>query len=131
MKVPSNSGNPALFVVPESDTPHEARKYSRTASFACLGKALRACGTSRAGEANQAGLPNIMGQVNGAKEVRIADATGCFTALNRYDSGMAGTQGSDYHNFSMDASLSSPIYGNSDTVMPKSVNYAIIIYLGS
>ena len=87
---------------------------------------------SRAGEANQAGLPNIMGQVNGAKEVRINDnATGCFTALNRDESGLGDVQGTNYHSFSMDASLSSPIYGNSDTVMPKSVNYAIIIYLGS
>lgn len=75
-------------------------------------------------------MPNITGKVFGTKEFRISNATGCFTALDRSQSGFGDVQSSDYHNFTLDASLSSQIYGNNDTVMPASVNTPIIVYLG-
>lgn len=75
-------------------------------------------------------MPNITGTVAGAKEFRISTATGCFTMQNRGQSGWGNTQGSNYHGFNLDASLSSPIYGNSDTVTPASVNVTCVIYLG-
>ena len=78
----------------------------------------------------EAGLPNITGQVRGGKEFRVTETTGCFESTNPGGSGMAPEGSYNDHGFTIDASLSSPIYGNSDIVMPASVNVSIIIYLG-
>lgn len=73
------------------------------------------------GTIKEAGLPNITGHFTGSKEVRISNAVGCFTASNKSQSGQASVSGSDSHTVNFNASLSSPIYGNSSTVQPPAI----------
>lgn len=89
-------------------------------------------GTTAAGQygaAVQAGLPNITGQFGAVKSYKQPTTTGAF--------GYAGQGTADvgdyadtprYENlYGFDASLSSPIYGASDTVQPPHVKYPWVI----
>lgn len=89
------------------------------------------CGqAAQLGNYMPAGLPNITASVNGAKEVRLSDYTGAFySETSKSQSGTANVSGSDYHNLYLDASRSSSIYGNSDTVQPKAVKYRAMVQL--
>ena len=71
------------------------------------------------GKAYNAGLPNITGWVNTAAQ--LGGAVGAFSveSADQYFSGQA-QNGSDALRF--DASASSSIYGNSDTVQPEAVS---------
>lgn len=77
-----------------------------------------------AGTYNSAGLPNITGDVTGIE----MNANGAFAIVNdnvQYAGG--DTIGATAI---FDASRSNPIYGNSTTVMPESINIPVIVYLG-
>lgn len=74
----------------------------------------------------EAGLPNINGEANAQNNgygfIHIYDnnsVTGCFKAGTSQNSTWAGTNRVGY-SLGFDASLASPIYGNSDTVTPLS-----------
>ncbi len=91
---------------------------------------MRACSqVKEIGQTIDAGIPNIVGALEGGPDNSIGYATGAF----RTDGNTSGTtEGSRFYfnNVSFDASRCSQIYGNSNTIMPASVNIPIIIYLG-
>lgn len=70
------------------------------------------------------GLPNITGEVYGDEVTRDTNVTytGAFSATGKNGNFAGG--GYNYflpNGFKLDASVSSPIYGNSTTVQPKSI----------
>lgn len=81
------------------------------------------------GAIKDAGLPNITGSLK-TYDYKTGTATGAFTREvgNANESFMAdSTSNQPYVHYDLDASLSSSIYGNSDTVQPPAVclNYII------
>lgn len=83
------------------------------------------------GQAVQAGLPGLTGSFTFDRVEKVSGAQGAFTSTRRTDIGSnsysfpAGTQVG--HTIGFDASLSNPIYGNSDTVQPSHVKYPWVI----
>lgn len=77
-----------------------------------------------AGSKTDAGLPNITGELGGIEMV----AHGAFLITNPNVAYSGGDSTGTIASF--DASRSSPIYGNSDTVQPNSTNIPVMIYLG-
>lgn len=71
-----------------------------------------------AGTIVEPGLPNITGAFTGTDEFRIGPTEGAFTASNPSKSSIGTEYGANNHTINFDASNSSPIYGNSDTVQP-------------
>lgn len=82
------------------------------------------CGNTEFGYV-EAGLPNITGTIRGNKEIRLYYSTGCFNLYDYGEAGQGNVLGNTYRGFNLDASLSSPIYGNSETVQPPAVNVRI------
>jgi len=85
-------------------------------------------GSDTVGTEKEAGLPNITGHLYNIKAPNNGSADGAFTLIkhtNAQDGGTASSWG--YTNFSFDASRSSAIYGNSDTVQPPAVTMKYII----
>lgn len=79
---------------------------------------------SELGNIVTAGLPNISGDVGGYS-IASKGSSGCFTSTRGSAGfGSAATAVLTSH---MDASLSSPIYGNSNTVQPQSIK--ILFYV--
>ena len=70
--------------------------------------------------------PNITGKVGGSKEVRLTSSNGAFSLNGRGQSGQSTVTGNDYHEFLLDASLSSSIYGKASSLQVAS-GYALII----
>lgn len=94
--------------------------------------------TNAFGTANTAGVPNIVGGWEDLHvpivEVPALDKSGAITAhsVAFVNSSLSpGGTGYVWDGVSFDASRSSAVYGRSSTVMPASVNYPIIIYLGN
>lgn len=74
----------------------------------------------------EAGLPNITGSFYALQFTSIPQPTGCFSyGTNQNNQGFdhGNSQGSQF--FSIDASRSSSIYGNSTTVQPPSVKVRV------
>lgn len=66
-----------------------------------------------------AGLPNITGWGQLNDDLAFQNAGGAFYLSNSYSRDVASSRsGSQNHNINLDASRSSPIYGNSNTVQP-------------
>ncbi len=76
--------------------------------------------TTKVNDMVEAGLPNIEGTMSG--DISEGSATGALKITNAYNGSMwAGSVSvTRMRNWSFDASLSSPIYGKSDTVQPPS-----------
>lgn len=96
----------------------------------CDGRFLEGSDTS--GEYVEAGLPNIEGewgwQMNTGVVAHDNTLSGAFTRSgNLKNYGMANAVQSNTENLKFDASLSNAIYGNSDTVQPKSLRVLYII----
>ena len=100
---------------------------------------LRAsCDTSFLGKSNKAGVPELIGRLSstndndGIQLFEKATANGVFSleyTTKKWASDLLETASLPYAlNFT--ASNSNKIFGNSDTVMPASINLPIIIYLG-
>lgn len=83
-------------------------------------------GSGTVGTELEAGLPNITGNLGGTMKMYSAQNTGVF-AWN--EEGRTDYQGDDETrgHVIFDASLSNPIYGNSDTVQPPSLTLRPII----
>lgn len=96
---------------------------------------------SKVGQFNPAGLPNITGDtiVKAASDspsggTATINPSGAFKVKS--GGKRAGINGGSYYTLSvyvgeMDASLSSPVYGNSNTVQPPSVNKLLYIVVGN
>lgn len=89
------------------------------------------------GQAVRAGLPNITGTITyiTADNTNVNSGqyptSGAFRWLNEaYSSKASNTSGTGSRDLDFDASRSSPIYGNSDTVTPSHVKYpwVIVVY---
>lgn len=79
-------------------------------------------GIEEVGSFLSAGLPNITGSFIGATGTVSSMPTGAFKRVGKEDSGVSPSGSNhEFRKYSFDASLSSSIYGNSDTVQPKSI----------
>ena len=94
--------------------------------------------TNAFGTANTAGVPNIVGGWEDLHvpivEVPALGQSGAIIANGiAFANSSLSTGGTGYvwNGVNFDASRSSAVYGRSPTVMPASVNYPIIIYLGN
>lgn len=94
--------------------------------------------TNAFGTANTAGVPNIVGGWEDLHvpivEVPAPGQSGAITANGiAFANSSLSTGGTGYvwNGVNFDASQYSAVYGRSPTVMPASVNYPIIIYLGN
>ena len=114
----SNGGNVSRYSDGDGSTTF------RVPSLKCWVKG--ASGIEEVGSYLQAGLPNITGSFNANNGDKVGEATyfqakGAFVyngnATYTGSAGYAGVGG----NIGFDASMSDPIYGNSDTVQPPSV----------
>ena len=86
------------------------------------------------GKSYNAGLPNITGNFNALQFTSTPQPTGCFsqgTNVNNQGGNAGNAQGSQ--NFSIDASRSSSIYGNSTTVQPESIalRFFVVVATGA
>ena len=82
---------------------------------------------SKVNSVNEAGLPNITGNFIAGD---TASANGAF-AYTGHTGGSTQAGGSSDCHFNFNASRSSAIYGNSDTVQPQSLNQLLYICVGN
>ncbi len=80
------------------------------------GRALWTGDGSNANTTIEAGLPNIKGQMKGG--LRCYETNGAFRTLSNYNTAPNDYDYGSVAGIELDASISSPIYGNSDTVQP-------------
>lgn len=79
-------------------------------------------GSNTPGQKLEAGLPNITGTFGADTIVLDKGVSGAFTRkLVQYYNLSEAESGNAIYDFSMNASLSNPIYGNSDTVQPPAL----------
>lgn len=84
-------------------------------------------GSSAIGTYKSAGLPNIYGEF-GADDRTVNHMSGCCTYHNGTGGDTTADGGDGMHRYvSINASLSSSVYGNSDTVQPKSLTLRYVI----
>lgn len=83
--------------------------------------------TSNVGEIIAAGLPNITGDVGGYG-IATKAPSGCFTG--QYGSAGFGGSAVSVVTSTLDASLSSSVYGNSNTVQPQAIQVLYYIVVG-
>ena len=81
---------------------------------------------TKLGDLVQAGLPNITGTA-GATYTGFENTSDCFTVNSSTRTVATGSSGSFPSLLLFDASLSNPIYGNSNTVQPQSIK--ILYYI--
>lgn len=83
------------------------------------------------GQHNEAGIPEIVAAANVLIGYENRRFNGSFYESWNNMNGMLGTSSTmGGVSFGFKASLSSPRYGSSDTVMPESADIAIGLYLG-
>ena len=85
--------------------------------------------TLEVGDSVEAGLPNITGLLKIA--INEYSVSGAFTASAGGGKDSANGDDSQSTNFNFDASLSNPIYGNSDTVQTNAVKKLLYICVGN
>lgn len=83
-----------------------------------------AIASANVGKYTQAGLPNIVGEHDG--NPWVSEASGCFKYLSSTKTIPAGLENGTY-GVRFDASLSSSVYGRSDTVQPESHEWMICV----
>lgn len=105
------------------DTTNERFKLPRT-KFGFAG--IR----SGVGSYIEAGVPNITGGFK-ATINQLAGATGAFASTNGSCNTAYANSVSSPSNFSFDASRSSSVYGNSDTVQPRATEMYLYFYVGN
>ena len=87
-------------------------------------------GNGAAGATNQPGLPHAKGQWRGGL-ILAGTESGVVFASSTGQANIGGSPSSILHAIiGIDLSRGSDIYGNSDTVMPASVNLPVCFYLG-
>lgn len=78
----------------------------------------------------EAGLPNITGECGAGNRGIITTASGCFQITSKQGTVSTNTS-NERGNIIFDASLSSSVYGNSDTVQPKATQMYLYFYVGN
>ena len=91
-------------------------------------------GAGEAGGYNAPGLPNITGRASNQSDMGyglygLKYADGAFFCIKSKAHTPTGGNAASM-SLGLDASLASPVYGNSTTVMPPSVNMPVVFYLG-
>lgn len=81
------------------------------------------------GHCLEAGLPNITGRFNELWTTSNHSVSGALDMPESRSSNRASNGSGVTYDLSIDASLSSPIYGNSETVQPQSTQYPYYIVL--
>ncbi len=78
-------------------------------------------GSATPGMVKEAGLPNIEGKTGDATWSNVGEGSGCINTSGggSWSTGAPGYSG--YSSFAIDAHLSNPIYGASDTVQPPAL----------
>ena len=78
------------------------------------------------------GIPDFTGGMDDIHTGVYPDANGAcrWYQLGNFQDGPVGTGTWCYGNFSVTGSLSHPVYGASDSVMPASVDVVVGLYLG-
>lgn len=119
-KASANDGNVPFYSDGDGSTTF------RVPSLKCWVKGAN--GIEEVGSYLSAGLPNITGQTNytawGSGGFWSGSQSGALYATNQHTSYHADSSGNDaglYHDIAIDASRSNSIYGNSNTVQPKSI----------
>lgn len=84
-------------------------------------------GSTVAGVVKQAGLPNITGSIAQVRLDSTAAESGAIYQTNKTTVSYRGTNNAGTSDLNFDASRSSAIYGNSDTVQPPSLTCRYII----
>ena len=88
--------------------------------------------TDNVGNYVEPGLPNITGEVSNLYLANTNPAnTGALKMKNSTSTKASTGSGSSYNILSLDASLSSPIYGNSTTVQPPATQMYLYFYVGN
>lgn len=78
------------------------------------------------------GLPNITGWAQLNDDLAFQNSGGAITLSNSYSRDVAGNRSSSQnHNFNLDASRSSSIYGASTTVQPPATQMYLYFYVGN
>lgn len=85
---------------------------------------------SEVGRGIEAGLPNVTGTIS-ANGARLSNGEGALYGDSKGTNYVGGTQESHNRILNIDASLSNPIYGNSDTVQPNAVKKLLYICVGN
>ena len=83
------------------------------------------------GKFNAAGLPNITGTAKAMGYAGRNDSGALYTTGASNESFAGGADGRAAEIINLDASRSNPIYGNSDTVQPPSVNQIVYMVVGN
>ena len=83
---------------------------------------------SKLGEIVEAGLPNITAVTN---DTPNQTSSGAFVSSGNYASTATGNGASKYRTIKFDASVSNPIYGNSDTVQQEQIQYPYFIQVAT
>ena len=95
----------------------------------------QALSDSELGKSYNAGLPNITGSASGSRMANISEMTGAFSVTGRstVKNFANGDDGTKLNGFDFNASRSSSIYGNSETVQPNAVamRYFVVVATGS
>jgi len=82
---------------------------------------------TNAGDYISAGLPNITGESSIHNNPNYT-TTGAFSVTDTNKIGSAISAYDSFVNLTFDASLSNPIYGNSDTVQPPVIQCYLMFY---
>lgn len=77
----------------------------------------------------EAGLPNITGQMKGG--LRCYETNGAFKTLSNYNKAPNDYDYGSVEAVEFDASLSSSVYGNSNTVQPPATQMYLYFYVGN
>lgn len=115
-KATANEGNVPFYSTGDGSTTF------RVPSLSCWVRGAN--GVSEVGSYLKAGLPNIEGHVANLglnSSEATSDYSGAFVPSASTINYGGSSSGSKKTNLALDASLSNPIYGNSDTVQPPSV----------
>lgn len=81
---------------------------------------------------NEPGLPNITGTANnGASKGEFNLFSGALKAHGEAKPNISGNSPADFYGIELDASISSPVYGKSETVQPPSSNKLLYYKVGN
>ena len=87
---------------------------------------------SEVGQSVEAGLPNITGGLDGVVfDLKDEQQNGALTKSASLSTYCGSGSGESHNNITFNASLSNPIYGNSDTVQPNAVKKLLYICVGN
>ena len=117
-KFQANNGNVPFYSSGDGSTTF------RVPSLKCWVKGAN--GIEEVGSYLEAGLPNITGSFghnspNGDPKINLASLTGAFKLSSNLGNAVTHDGATGKYAYELDASLSNPIYGKSNTVQPESI----------